>query len=164
MTALSLKAGGAPLTPRNRDRPSSRSAGDLVGTITVTLVDDHEISGLNREYFGETGPTDVISFPYFGPLLKEGKEAGQYGRRELGEPAPAVEGPRAEEEPFGDIVISVQTALSQAKEYGVSLERELALLAVHGALHLLGYDDITPDDRDSMRKAEGEVLNCLGYS
>lgn len=183
-TTLSLKAEGASLVSRNQDRPSARSsfggsastfiasplkgspglAGDLVGTITTTLVDDHEISELNREYFGKTGPTDVISFPYFGPPLRRREEAGEYCRRESDAPAPAMEGPRVEEEPFGDIVISVQTALSQAEEYGVSLERELALLTVHGTLHLLGYDDMTPNDQALMRKAEEEVLSRLGYS
>lgn len=161
VTALSLKSGGTRGSAAIPSSPagSSDSAGVLTGTITVTLVDDEEISGLNSEYFGENGPTDVIAFPYFEPP-PERPEGADY------EPAfvPAEGLFRGEEEPFGDVVISVETALSQAREYGVSLERELVLLAVHGALHLLGYDDKTAGDRALMRKAEEEVLRHLGYS
>ena len=63
---------------------------------------------------------------------------------------------------MGDIVINVDRAVEQAKEYGHSTEREMAYLAVHGFLHILGYDHYDPEEKKAMRKAEEEILGACG--
>ena len=87
--------------------------------VDVTIVDDEEIHELNRQYRGMDKPTDVLSF-----ALDEGEE----DEPEL------IGGP--EEHLYGDIIISAETALRQAEEYGHGLEREMTYLAVHGMFHL----------------------------
>lgn len=82
------------------------------GEVSVTLLDDEGIAGLNERYLSHEGPTDVISFALHGP----------------GQP------------PLGDIYIGWDQALRQAEAYGVPHGEELARLAVHGTLHVLGYD------------------------
>jgi len=63
---------------------------------------------------------------------------------------------------LGDIVISLERAAEQAQEYGHGLEREVLYLAVHGLLHLIGYDHQTEEDKSAMRAREEEVLAKLG--
>ena len=65
---------------------------------------------------------------------------------------------------MGDIIISIDTAKSQAEEYGHSIEREIAFLTVHGILHLLGYDHIEEADRIEMRQEEEYILTKLGIN
>lgn len=95
---------------------------------------------MNRDYRGLDKPTDVLSFPQEENL----PDAPQMPRS----------GPRL----LGDIVISVETAARQAQEHGIALERELALLAVHGVLHLIGYEDETEEGAERMRQREREIL------
>ncbi len=66
-----------------------------------------------------------------------------------------------DDELWGDVVISTEQAVLQAKEYGHSLKRELAYLAVHGILHLLGYDHLKPEDKSIMRDREEQILKAL---
>ncbi|MDF2635173.1 MAG: metalloprotease ybeY [Pelosinus sp.] len=113
--------------------------------VSVVLADDEYIHQLNRQYRGKDCPTDVLSF-----ALNEGEEP-----EILDEP---------EEILLGDIIISLETATRQAKEYGHSLERELAYLTVHGILHLLGYDHMTEDEKKEMRQEEEHILSFLGIS
>jgi probable rRNA maturation factor len=86
------------------------------GEVALVLTGDRAVRTLNARYRGKDKPTDVLSFP--GP----GGEAG-----------------------LGDIVISVETAARNAKEYGRTLPQELDILALHGFLHVLGYDHETDD-------------------
>jgi probable rRNA maturation factor len=86
------------------------------GEVALVLTGDRAVRALNRRYRGKDKPTDVLSFP--GP----GGEAG-----------------------LGDVVISVETAARNAKEYGRTLPQELDILALHGFLHVLGYDHETDD-------------------
>jgi probable rRNA maturation factor len=94
--------------------------------VAVLLTDDEEIRGLNREYRGLDEATDVLTFP-----------AGDF-------PADI------EDAPLGDVAISVPYAERQAAERGVALGQELGFLAIHGALHLIGFDDETEADRRLM--------------
>jgi probable rRNA maturation factor len=80
--------------------------------ISVALVDDAHIVQLNQQYLKHKGPTDVISFPLYGKA----------------------------ESPVGDIYIGVEQARRQAAELGIPLQQELQRLAIHGTLHVLGYD------------------------
>jgi probable rRNA maturation factor len=89
---------------------------EVGGEVALVLTGDRAVRSLNARYRGKDKPTDVLSFP--GP----GGEAG-----------------------LGDIVISVDTAARNAKEYGRTLPQELDILALHGFLHVLGYDHETDD-------------------
>lgn len=117
--------------------------------VDVTIVDDEEIHALNRDYRGVDRPTDVLSF-----ALDE--EAEESDEPEL------VDAP--EEHLLGDIIISAETAQRQGEEFGHGLEREIVYLAVHGLLHLLGYDHMTEADKVVMRAKEEEALREIKMS
>ena len=99
--------------------------------VSVALVDDAEMARLNRRFLSRSGTTDVLAF------------------RLDDESDPCV---------IGQIVISAQVARREAQRRGIPVKRELALYAVHGALHLLGHDDSTPSGRERMRRLEAEAL------
>ena len=108
------------------------------GDITILVVDDEAIHTMNREYRGIDRPTDVLSFP-------------------------AAEGEAVLAIPdgfLGDIAISLPRAEAQAED-GHSLVRELSFLAVHGTLHLLGYDHLTDEDRMRMFTRQDEILEKM---
>ena len=107
--------------------------------VSVVITDDGGIRGLNREYRGKDAATDVLSFPLYG------------GDGEL------------DGEALGDIVISLERAAAQAKEYGHGIDRELAFLTAHSVLHLLGYDhETSEDDMTEMFRKQEEILALLG--
>lgn len=112
------------------------------GQITVTLVDDGEIHEINRTYRNVDRPTDVISFP-----SEEGECIAEIPDGFL-----------------GDIIISVPRAQAQAEEYGHSFRRELSFLAVHGTLHLLGYDHMTEEEAKEMFGLQEEILKEMGIA
>lgn len=114
--------------------------------VSVALVDDPTIARLNARFRGVAAPTDVLSFPLEEP----------------GEPEP--EAAAGEPRLLGEIVISVPRAVAQAREYGHSVERELAYLAVHGCLHLLGYDHEDEASRRRMREREEAALGACGLT
>ena len=111
--------------------------------VDITLVDDAAIHELNRTYRVIDRPTDVLSF-----ALDEGEEEPEVDDDEI-------------EHLLGDVIISAPTAVRQGEEYGHGLEREMTYLAVHGMLHLLGYDHMEEKDKLIMRKREEEVLRRL---
>jgi len=113
--------------------------------VGVVLVDNETITALNREYRDTDTVTDVLSF-----ALLEDEEF--IDTNEDGEAL------------MGDIVVSVPKAVDQAEEYGHSVERELAYLVLHGALHLLGYDHREAGDTRIMRSREEEILTDLGLT
>jgi len=115
--------------------------------VSVTFVSNDKIQEINREYRGKDMPTDVISFAM--------EELGE-GEMEL----TAVEMPRV----LGDIIISIPRTKEQAEEYDHSFERELGFLAVHGFLHLLGYDHMTEDEEKEMFTLQKEILNEYGLT
>jgi len=119
------------------------SGGRSEAEVSLMLVDDQRIHALNLEYRGVDRPTDVLSFA----LQEEMDEEPDF---------------EFEDEMLGDIVISVERAREQAEEYGHSFEREIVYLAVHGTLHLLGYDHEEEDDKLKMRNKEEEVMTKLG--
>jgi probable rRNA maturation factor len=106
--------------------------------LTVVLTDDIQLQKLNRDYLGIDAATDVLSFPAF----ESDPETG----------APYL----------GDILISMPYAARSAKKAGHGLESEVQLLAVHGVLHLLGYDHAEADEKVRMWKAQAEILVQLG--
>lgn len=114
--------------------------------VSITFVSDEAIQEINYEYRGKNFPTDVISFAL----------------EEMGEGEIAIV--RDEEMPLilGDIIISVDTAKRQAIEYEHPLEREIGFLALHGFLHLLGYDHETEEEETLMFRRQKEILNAIG--
>ncbi len=113
--------------------------------VSVTFVTSEAIHEINREYRDKNQPTDVISFAM--------EELGEDEVQIIGEGMPRV---------LGDIIISTDRTREQAEEYGHSFERELGFLAVHGFLHLLGYDHMTPEDEKIMFGKQDEVLETYG--
>jgi len=110
------------------------------GDLTILLTDDAQLHELNRDYLGIDAPTDVLSFP-------ASETDPETARRYL-----------------GDILISVPRAEEQARAAGHALEAEVQLLAVHGTLHLLGYDHAEAEEKAHMWKAQAEILERLGIS
>ena len=103
---------------------------------SLILVDNEEIHRINKEYREKDYITDVISFE------ESDEEDPDY---------------------LGDIFLSIDKALSQAIEYGHSIEREFAFLLVHGVLHLHGYDHIEYEEEQEMFKLQKEILERLNY-
>jgi probable rRNA maturation factor len=118
--------------------------------VSVLVTGDDELHTLNRDYRGVDAPTDVLSF------AAEDQAAGDAARPSFVLPPDA---PRY----LGDIAISFERVIAQAAEYGHSRERELAYLAAHGVLHLLGFDhERGPDDAAAMRAREEAAMQQLG--
>ncbi|MGI5901680.1 MAG: rRNA maturation RNase YbeY [Desulfitobacteriia bacterium] len=119
----------------------------------LVLVGDRTIQNLNQTYRGIDQPTDVLSFAL--------QEKGE------GEPEIFLEGilegenSNASPEVLGDVVISVERARAQAVEYHHSLDREMAYLAVHGTLHLLGYNHGSEEEEQKMRDVAERVMEEL---
>ncbi len=111
------------------------------GELNVVITDDHMLQSLNRDYRNKDVPTDVLSFNYLDPA----------GNRPLSGNEFAV----------GDIYISIDRACDQAKQAGHDLKQEVALLAIHGLLHLFGYKHNTDGEAEKMRKKEQVTLNIL---
>ncbi|MBI4301162.1 MAG: rRNA maturation RNase YbeY [Chloroflexi bacterium] len=111
--------------------------------ISLVVTDDDTIQTLNRTYRGIDEPTDVLSFS----LLEESSEDSQ-----------AFVAPPDGLTHLGEVVISFPYIARQAQDYRHSVEQELALVAVHGVLHLLGYDHIDPDDQRRMKSRERAIL------
>lgn len=115
--------------------------------VSVSFVSNNEIRNLNKIYRNKDSVTDVLSFPL----------TSEDGTVELNPETGAVQ--------LGDVVISLETAVKQAQNYGHSLEREVGFLTVHSMLHLLGYDHETSQlDQRIMREKEESVLEKLGIS
>jgi probable rRNA maturation factor len=109
--------------------------------VGLVITDDEQIRGLNRRYLHRNRVTDVLAFS-----LREG------------EFVPLPNGILH----LGEVIISCPQARRQARDWGHTLEEELALLVVHGVLHLLGYDDEEPEPEQRMRQREQEILKSLG--
>jgi probable rRNA maturation factor len=118
--------------------------------MSVTFMDNAAIQEINRTYRGKDTPTDVISFA----MEDEGEdEVPIIFEEEL-----EFDMPRT----LGDIMISIERAQEQAEEYGHSYDRELGFLALHGFLHINGYDHMTPEDEKEMFGLQKEILDAYG--
>jgi probable rRNA maturation factor len=133
-------AGEAPLSAsypaiRRAVRAALAHEGVAAAGISITLLDNPAIEELNRRYLDHEGPTDVISFA----LYEDG------------------------EDPIGDVYIGYEEALRQAGRFRVSVEAELCRLAVHGTLHVLGYDHPPGEERldSEMWQLQERILNEL---
>ena len=115
--------------------------------VGVTFTDNEGIRELNCEHRDIDRETDVLSFPMID-------DVGSIGEFDINPENGMVY--------LGDIVISLEKADEQAKDYGHSFEREVSFLIVHSMMHLLGYDHIEEDERAVMREHEEAVLSELG--
>ena len=116
--------------------------------VDVLLTTDEGIREINLEQRQIDAATDVLSFPMLE--LTPGTPPDGTGEDELD--------PETGLCPLGDMVISVERAKAQAEEFGHSLERELAYLAVHSVLHLLGYDHLDEGPQKAQMRAREEVI------
>ena len=110
------------------------------GDITVLVAGPDHIQQLNRDFRNVDRVTDVLTFP------------SREGEALLGSPDGYL----------GDIMICRSRAVEQAEEYGHSLSRELAFLAVHGTLHILGYDHMNEAEEQVMRASQRTILERIG--
>jgi probable rRNA maturation factor len=107
------------------------------GEVTIVLTDTEHMRSLNRQFMGLDRGTDVLAFPH-GEIDPD--NARNY---------------------LGDVIISLHQAEQQAEQMGHSLEKELALLCIHGTLHLLGYDDSEPPGQEEMQMIQRGILASL---
>ena len=114
--------------------------------MTVRMVDEATIAELNEQHLGRSGPTDVLSFP-----IEDASPGAP--------PVRAAGGPPVE---LGDIFIAPAVVAANARRDGVAYDDAMALMVVHGFLHLLGWDHVDDDDAVAMEKREGELLSLIG--
>lgn len=114
--------------------------------ISITLTNLEQIQEINKNYRKIDKATDVLSFPMF-----EKEELEHIIQNQ----------PNEVEDVLGDIIICLPKVEEQAKEYGHSVQRELAYMLVHGFYHLMGYDHIEEEDKKKMRPKEEHILNQL---
>ncbi|MFE3973087.1 MULTISPECIES: rRNA maturation RNase YbeY [unclassified Peribacillus] len=115
--------------------------------LSVTFVDNERIREINKEYRHKDSVTDVISFAL--------EEMGEDEVEIVGGEMPRI---------LGDIIISIERTKEQAEEYGHSFDRELGFLALHGFLHLLGFDHMNEEDEKEMFTKQKEILEEYGLS
>lgn len=107
------------------------------GELSIFITDDENIAEINKAYFNKPWPTNVISFS-----MIEGEFVDVNPEAKL----------------LGDIVISVETALREAKEADVPAEDRLVMLLIHGLLHIFGYDHETPESDEAMMERKSEEM------
>ena len=118
-------------------------------TVTIGFCDDERIRRFNRRFRNLDKATDVLSFP-----LTSGREEWSSGEVSL---SPGTVRPS-----LGDILISTERCAAQAEEYGHGFEREICFLALHGFLHLLGYDHMEEEERKEMENIADVYLDAMG--
>lgn len=114
--------------------------------VALVLIDEAQMTELNEAHMGKEGPTDVLSFPI------ESASPGSPPRRVAG--GPPIE--------LGDIFIAPAVVRRNAERQDVSLEDELALMVVHGLLHLLGWDHEVEEEAIRMERRESDLLARIG--
>jgi probable rRNA maturation factor len=126
--------------------------------LSIMFVGRDEMAELNEQFMGKSGPTDVLAFPI---------DAGEVEVASL--PARSVGPDRAPPDPgdlpllLGDVVVCPEVAVAQASEHAGTPDDELALLVVHGVLHVLGHDHAVEDERARMRARELELLEAIHW-
>ncbi|MCT4688350.1 MAG: rRNA maturation RNase YbeY [Vallitalea sp.] len=123
--------------------------------VSVTITNNEQIRKINKKHRDMDKPTDVLSFPLidftkpseFDDIDEDNDEWFNLDTGEL---------------MLGDIIISLERAYEQAKEYGHSIEREIGFLTAHSMLHLMGYDHIINEEEQVMKQQQQQILNEVG--
>jgi len=125
--------------------------------LALYFIDELTIADLNERFLGGSGPTDVLAFPIDDDLAEIGRAP------DSGSPGPDRPPIEASEVPLllGDVLICPKVAERNAAEHGKTLRDELALLVVHGTLHVLGMDHADEDEAAVMQARERELLAAL---
>lgn len=121
--------------------------------LSLSIVTPQEIQRLNNQFRGIDAVTDVLSFPTVENPERKVLDVSSFGSD--------VINPKTGKLNLGDVIICFDRAKEQAHEYGHSLKRELCFLALHGLLHLLGYDHIAEQDEKQMTFIQEEILSKL---
>ncbi len=122
--------------------------------VSVVFSDDATVQALNRDYRGVNQPTDVLSFGLSDVM----RPVDESPTDSDGFPLPPDAGLQ-----LGEVIVSVETAVRQAREHQRAIDHELAHLVVHGALHLLGHDHAEPEEEREMRACEDDALVACGF-
>ncbi len=125
--------------------------GDREIEVEITLCADAEMVHLNFDHMGERQPTDVLAFPLHEWVI-EGRHSQLADDDGYGPPGPLL---------LGDVVLDIDQAVRQASEGRWSVAEELAMLTIHGCLHLVGHDHAEMDEEQAMRAIEHSVLGTL---
>lgn len=121
------------------------ASGVSAGELSLLFVDETTMTGLNREHMGSNGPTDVLAFPIDDEITAGPDRAGS-----------SLDGVPSL---LGDVVICPSVAARQAPEHAGTYDDEIALLVVHGVLHILGMDHAEDAERAEMQARERELLD-----
>ena len=121
--------------------------------VSLIFVDETAIADLNIKFLGGTGPTDVLAFPIDDDHIPSGRQPDSGGRGP-GAPTDPTDPPVV----LGDVVVCPLVAQRQAPDHAGTLDDELALLVVHGVLHLLNYDHAEEQETAVMQARERELL------
>lgn len=121
--------------------------------VSLIFVDETAIADLNIKFLGGTGPTDVLAFPIDDDHIPSGRQPDSGGRGP-GAPTDPTDPPVV----LGDVVVCPLVAQRQAPDHAGTLDEELALLVVHGVLHLLNYDHAEEQETAVMQARERELL------
>jgi probable rRNA maturation factor len=119
-------------------RTVCRRFGVAEARVSIGIVDDAEISKLNKQFLNHEGTTDCLSFDLSDEMEPQGRKVF-------------------------DLIVNGELALREAARRGHGAEAELALYVTHGLLHDLGFDDATPEQARQMHRTEDEILQHLGY-
>jgi probable rRNA maturation factor len=136
------------------------------GDLSLVLVDDREMGRLHGAFSGDPTPTDVLAFPFGGP--NGGPGVGKNGGPGSARPLPRRRRgggilPPGSGFPAGEVVLSVETAVREARARDLRPRTEVLLYAVHGILHLMGEDDHDPVKARRMDRRTLRLLGLLGY-
>ncbi|EMB63508.1 rRNA maturation RNase YbeY [Streptococcus mutans] len=124
--------------------------------MAVTFVTNERSHELNLKYRDTNRPTDVISLEY------KPESSLSFDEEDLSDDPDLAEVLTEFDAYIGELFISVDKAREQAQEYGHSFEREMGFLAVHGFLHINGYDHYTPQEEKEMFSLQEEILDAYG--
>ena len=122
--------------------------------VSLLFIDEDSIAALNERFLDKQGPTDVLSFPIEDEIDRSGRSPDEGGTG----PA-SIEAATGRHLLLGDVVICPTVAARNAVDHGVTFDDEIALLVVHGILHLLGMDHMVDDEAERMERREQQLLD-----
>lgn len=125
--------------------------------LSLVFVDEEAIADLNRRFAGTDGPTDVLSFTFEDEPVASGRHPDNRGNGPNWTPVEAADLPVL----LGDVYVCPTVAARNAPEHAGTYDDELALLVVHGILHLLGRDHVVEAEAEAMEHREQELLDKL---